>query len=232
MAKTKRETFKDLLAELQSKTVSAAKPVATIEERKYYLIVCEGERTEPLYFDYWKRFLPNHLLETIQIIGQGDNTINIVRKAIEEKDARAADPVKPPFDEVWAVFDKDDFPNERFDNAIALAAQNGIENGSSNQAFELWYVLHFEFLQTATNRKAYFSTLTQRLGFKYGKNDTRVVEAMFEKGNFRQAIEWPKKLERMHEGKTPSESCPSTNIYKLVERLLIYFNMKKPIEKS
>ena len=73
MAKTKRDTFKDLLAELQSKTVAVSKPVATIEERRYFLIVCEGERTEPIYFDYWKRFLPKHLLETVKIIGQGDN---------------------------------------------------------------------------------------------------------------------------------------------------------------
>jgi hypothetical protein len=171
-------------------------------------------------------------LETVQIIGQGDNTINIVRKAIEERSARAADPVKPPFDEVWAVFDKDDFPNERFDNAITLAAQNGIENGSSNQAFELWYVLHFQFLQTAINRGDYFSILNKKLGFKYGKNDIKVVKALFEKGNVRQAIKWAKELGKMHRGKTPSASCPSTNIYKLVERLLIYFNMKKPIEKN
>jgi len=227
MAKIKKDTFNDLLAELKTNAVTAPKPVATIEERRYFLIVCEGERTEPIYFDYWKKFLPNHLLETVQIIGQGDNTINIVKKAIEEKKARVVDPIKPPFDEVWAVFDKDDFPNERFDNAIVLAEQNGINNGSSNQAFELWYVLHFQFLQTAINRGDYFSILSKRLGFKYGKNDRRVVEALFEKGNVHQAIKWAKELKKMHEGKTPSASCPSTNVYELEERLLIYFNIKK-----
>jgi len=103
MAKAKKESFKDMLAELQSKSVNTPRPVATIEERKYFLIVCEGARTEPIYFDYWKRFLPNHLIETIQIIGQGDNTINIVKKAIEERNARASNPVNPPFDEVWAI---------------------------------------------------------------------------------------------------------------------------------
>jgi len=226
MAKTKRDTFKDLLAELQSKTVSASKPVATIEERQYFLIVCEGERTEPIYFDYWKRFLPKHLLETVQIIGQGDNTINIVKKAIKERNARTADPIKPHFDEVWAVFDKDDFPNDRFDNAVSLAAKNGIKNGSSNQAFELWYVLHFQFLQTAINRKAYFSILTQRLGFKYGKNDIKVVEALFEKGRVRQAVKWARELGKRHTGKTPSEAFPSTHVYELVERLLQYLNLK------
>ena len=94
----------------------------------------------------------------------------------------------------------------------------------------LWYNhLHFQFLQTAINRGDYFSILSKRLGFKYGKNDTRVVEALFENGNVHQAIKWAQELEKMHVGKTPSESHPSTKVHKLVERLLIYFNMKKPI---
>lgn len=83
------------------------------KESPYDKNYLEGKYGAIPFIDHWKRVLPNHLLETVQIIGQGDNTINIVRKAIEEKKARAADPVKPPFDEVWAVFDKDDFPNER-----------------------------------------------------------------------------------------------------------------------
>jgi hypothetical protein len=229
MAKGKKETFKELLADLQKKAVSEPKPVATIEERQYFLIVCEGERTEPIYFEYLRRFLPKNLLETIKIIGQGDNTINIVRKAIEERDARATDPVKPHFDEVWAIFDKDDFPNDRSDNAVSLANQNGIENGSPNQAFELWYVLHFQFLQTAIRREAYFSILTKILGFKYEKNNSKVVEELFKKSRVRQAIKWAEELEKMHEGKTPSASCPSTNVYKLVDRLLVYSKRKSDI---
>jgi hypothetical protein len=55
MAKVKKETFKELLADLQSKSVSAPKPIEVIEERQYFLIVCEGERTEPIYFDYLRR---------------------------------------------------------------------------------------------------------------------------------------------------------------------------------
>ena len=90
MAKIKRDTFKDLLTELQSKTVIASKPVATIEERRYFLIVCEGERTEPIYFDYWKRFLPKHLLETVQIIGQGD-----IRSISSKKQSKREIPEPP-----------------------------------------------------------------------------------------------------------------------------------------
>jgi hypothetical protein len=130
--------------------------------------------------------------------------------------------VRPRFDEVWAIYDKDDFPNDRFDNAATLAAQNGIKNGSSNQAFELWYVLHFQFLQSAIRRDTYFSILTKTLGFRYEKNSNKVVEELFKKGNVGQAIKWAQELEKMHEGKTPASSCPSTNVYKLVSKLLIY----------
>ena len=69
-----------------------------------------------------------------------------------------------------ASLDKDDFPNDRFDNAVSLARQNEIQNGSSNQAFELWYVLHFQFLQTAIRRDAYFQFLQ-----KYWDSNTKRI---------------------------------------------------------
>ena len=46
MAKEKRETFKELFAGLQASVITASKPIATIEERVYFLIVCEGENEQ------------------------------------------------------------------------------------------------------------------------------------------------------------------------------------------
>jgi hypothetical protein len=225
MAKQSRETFKEMMAKLEADKVFEPKPVAVIEEREYFLIVCEGVRTEPMYFDYWKKFLPKHLVETIKIVGEGDNTINVVRKAIEERDIRAADPIMPNFDQVWAVFDRDDFPADRFDAAIALARQEGIENGASNQAFELWYVLHFQFLQTALHRNDYFAILSRELGFAYTKNDVKVVKALFHIPTIQRAIRWAEQLERMHEGKALSDACPLTMVYRLVKELMRYLNL-------
>jgi hypothetical protein len=99
-------------------------------------------------------------------------------------------------------------------------------NGSSNQAFELWYVLHFQFLQSAIRRDGYFTILSKIFGFRYEKNSVKIVEELFKKGNVQQAIKWAAELEKMHKGKTPSESCPSTNVYKLVDRLLVYSKRK------
>jgi hypothetical protein len=222
MAKKKhKETFAEMFASLKSNTVEA-KPVGTINERKYFLIVCEGTRTEPIYFDFLKKFLPKHLLETVQIIGQGDNTINVVRKAIDERNKRLNDEINPNFDEVWAVFDKDDFPVRRFNEAVKLAEQHGIKSGHTNQAFELWYVLHFQYLNTALNRGDYFKILSKIFNKKYQKNDEEIVALLFEKGNVKQAIEWAKDLSEIHENVTPADACPSTQLHILVEKILTY----------
>ena len=47
MAKAKKETFADFLRELKQNAVVAPKSVEAIPERQYFLIVSEGERTEP-----------------------------------------------------------------------------------------------------------------------------------------------------------------------------------------
>jgi hypothetical protein len=226
MAKVNKESFNEMLEKLKSESIVTGKQVEAIEERRYFLIVCEGKRTEPIYFEYIQNLLPKDLMRTIQIEGEGDNTMNLVREAIRKRNERLENALVPAYDEVWAVFDKDDFPNENYDNAVSMALANNIECGISNQSFELWYILHFELLEAALHRKDYISRLSQYLGFKYNKNDRNVVKFLFSNGNVKQAISWAKRLEKIHDGKTPSESCPYTRVYVLVERLLEYSKYK------
>ncbi|HRG21298.1 MAG TPA: RloB family protein [Saprospiraceae bacterium] len=224
--KHKQPSFKDFLDKLKSNTVHEPKQIGRFDERKYFLIVTEGERTEPLYFNYFKNYLPKKLLETIEVSGEGDNTMNIVKKAIELRNERNLS-LKPKFDEVWAVFDKDDFPSSRFNTAVGLANREGINSGHSNQSFELWYVLHFQYLTSALHRRDYIKLLTKSLRFKYEKNNPIVVEHLFKKCNVKQAIAWAKSLEELHKGKTPAQSCPSTKVYELVEKLMSYCEIEK-----
>ena len=221
---SKSFSFNDFVEQLKFEAINTPVVVDSKEERKYFLIVCEGEKTEPLYFEYFKKFLPKELLSTVEILGEGDNTLNIVKKAEEICEKRKKNTVLPDFDEVWAVFDKDDFPNQNFDNAILYANQKGIECAYSNQSFELWYVLHFDNLQTCIHRHDYISILSKRLGYKYEKNDIKVVEHLNIKCDVNRAIEWARKLDEFHisNGTTPSNSCPVTRVYKLVEVLRKY----------
>lgn len=219
--KHEKSDFKAFCAELIASKPSA-REIDTEQEKKYYLIVTEGERTEPIYFEFIKDLLPKNLIETIDISGEGDNTINIVRKAIEYREQRKKDTVRPNFDHSWAVFDKDDFLVEDYNGAIQLAQQSDIETAESNEAFELWYVLHFQFLDTKIDREQYKEKLTELLGFKYEKGNEKVVKYLFDNCNIRNAISFAKKLEDLHTGVTASESCPYTRVYKLVEELLEY----------
>ncbi|MDN3587173.1 RloB family protein [Pedobacter aquatilis] len=227
MAKKKDQfDFSAFVAEMSKKPAPKLQ-LDSKDELKYFLIVSEGERTEPIYFNYLASQLPKHMVNTIEVDGAGDNTLNVVNKAIELRDERKANKLKPNFDEVWAVYDKDDFPDARYNLAVETAGQNGIESAHSNQSFELWYVLHFQYLQSALHRDDYYPILSGHLGLKYAKNTLDVVKRIESLGNEKQAIAWAKALEEMHVGQSQAKSCPSTRVYELVERLRKYIDQTK-----
>lgn len=78
-----------------------------------FLIVCEGERTEPNYFKALIKDRYSDIRE-VTIEGKGQGTVSLIKEtmAIRNKSNKE-------FDRVWAVFDKDDFND--FNDAIRLA---------------------------------------------------------------------------------------------------------------
>lgn len=131
------------------------------EQKETLLIVCEGEETEPNYFRSFRvttaRVMP---------IGTGYNTITVVDEAIRLKNG-----ANPAYDQVWAVFDKDSFPAHNFNTAIQRAHANGIHVAYSNEAFEMWYILHFNLVNASLSRTQYQGILRGYLGAAYQKND-------------------------------------------------------------
>jgi hypothetical protein len=226
-----RQTFASMLAELKAEAVKLPE-IEVKQERRYYLIVTEGARTEPIYFKYLASRLPKKLIDTIDVNGQGANTVSVVKAAIRLRAERLKNLQLPPYDEVWAVYDKDDFPAKNYHKAIKMASDNNIHSGHSNQSFELWYVLHFQFLDAAIHRSDYIDILTKQLGFKYEKNSEQVVRMLFDKKVMRRAIVWAKRLEALHEGKTAARSCPMTMVYQLVENLLNYMEANPTTEEA
>lgn len=174
------------------------------------LIVCEGEKTEPYYF---KAFRVSSAV--VKISGTGANTFSLVQQAIQtQKDARKN---KEPFDQVWCVFDHDDFPAENFNNAIDLANRNNCKIAYSNEAFELWYLLHYCFFDSAIHRKNYISKLEKHLKSKYQKNNPEMYETLlpFQK----EAIRNSKNLLARYSPPNPEKNNPSTTVHLLVEEL-------------
>ncbi len=134
------------------------------EIKQSFLIVCEGECTEP---DYFKAF--RLTTATVKTIGQAMNTISLVHKAISIRDA---DKLKRKvYDQCWVVFDKDDFPANDFNMAIKLAESNGFMVAYSNQSFEFWFLLHFNLYRGHIHRNSYADMLSKLLGIEYSKRE-------------------------------------------------------------
>lgn len=179
------------------------------ELRKKFLIVCEGEKTEPNYFEGFR--VPR---EIIEIKGTGYNTLRLVNEAIKLAE-------QGKFDQVWVVLDKDDFPADNFNEALASAKREGISVAYSNEAFELWYLLHFDFHQSAISRATYKSRLSQpqRLGFEYKKNDPQIHDVL--RPRIETAIKNATNLLQIYgETHLPARDNPCTSVHKLVSELL------------
>jgi len=126
-----------------------------------------------------------------------------------------------PFDQVWVVFDRDSFEPDDFDNAIKSADANGMKCAWSNEAFELWYILNFEYRNTGMNRTEYKGRLTNLLGEPYCKNATDMYQKLLKIGNQTQAMAWAKMLQQNSKERQlpPSKSNPCTTVSTLIEEL-------------
>lgn len=118
------------------------------EVKQTFLIICEGVNTEPDYFNAFRL-----TSATVKAIGQGMGTLALVQKAINIKEQERQR--GRTYNQNWVVFDKDDFPENNFNSAILSARQNGFEVAYSNQAFEFWFLLHFNLYQGALHRSRY-----------------------------------------------------------------------------
>lgn len=203
-----------------------AVPLIPIRPERY-LIVTEGTETEPNYFEEIRARINNIYhgqYVTVTVQGQGMNTLSLLEraKAIAEDDVDG-------FTQVWVVYDKDDFPSGDF-NAVIEQCENTSEKGTSyhtawsNESFELWFVLHFEYLQSALGRHAYIgklSAIMQGIGLgAYSKNMKGMFVSL--EPYVSTAIINAKKLETLNMGKSPALANPGTMVHKLVGELLPY----------
>ena len=188
--------------------------------QRNFLIVCEGEKTEPNYFRAIKRRMKSGAGSKVEVVGAGAHTQDLVecaRKVIARRRAEGL----PMYYHVWIVFDKDSFEADDFDNAVKMAESEKWHAAWSNEAFELWYLLHFQDVSGgALPRERMFKMLEVHLGHKYLKNDSGMFDAV--KGQSYHAIERARRLADRWHGQPPHQACPCTMVGPLVDELLKY----------
>jgi len=189
-------------------------------EKEKFLIVCEGENTEPSYFEKFKL-----TTATIKAVGEGYNTVSLVKRAkkLSEED---------DYDQIWCVFDRDGFNG--FNDAIYMAEGMGFHVAYSNQAFEYWLILHFEDHQGGgMDRKDYCAKLNgylKNFGAEYDTDSKEITDKIFnillskQNGESRQTLAKgrAKKILKHHEGTPPATAESSTTVFKLIGELEKY----------
>jgi hypothetical protein len=207
---------------LQKRFAEQAKKSKSRDIVAYFLIVCEGKKTEPNYFKSFPKQVGKTVYD-IEVDGGGISTLKVVEKAIELRNKS-----KQKYDRVWAVFDKDSFKANSFNSAVLKAKANNISCAWSNQAFELWYVLHFHNRVTAMGREEYKKSIedavnaklsNRKKAFQYKKNDTEMYSILNKLGSQESAIKWAKELANRNTGNQFANYNPQTMVFELVEEL-------------
>lgn len=107
MGYSRKEEIAKLRRERKEAKTARKRKENVREKLVRFLIVCEGTKTEPHYFE---ALINNHISEIrdVEIEGEGRATVALVDRTqeikveLERKNAMS-------FDRVWVVFDKDDF---------------------------------------------------------------------------------------------------------------------------
>ncbi len=195
--------------------------IETIPINKTILIVCEGQ-SEKLYFQSFP--VLGVKIEAIDLKGQAklklvESTKEIVENAKEE------------YNEVWCVFDMDVKRGEvefaDFDNSISKALLLGYKVAYSNDSFELWFYLHYNYTDAQNLRTFYYTELGKRFGINYVKDGKKydfclkIYDILINDGSSSQeeAIKRARSLFEQQENLPFHQQNPNTKIYELVEEL-------------
>jgi hypothetical protein len=199
----------------------------TLDKKTSFLIVCEGQ-TEELYFKSFPianaQVYPVHL---------GCSKSYLVECAID----MASD---ENYDQVWCVFDfdvKGDIVNqiEDYNHSIDLALHASSVNckfncAYSNDSFELWFLLHYFYIDQQYHRTFYFEKLSELWKTNYvAEGKTRkFAKDIYDKllndnsADQSKAIERAENLFRKFCEHPYHERNPCTTVYELVNELNKY----------
>jgi hypothetical protein len=207
------------------------KKIESIHELPPYTVIfSEGTKTEPLYIKGMAKAINNTYAaygqrDRITVVGTGRNTQGLLRYAQNEVKQKY-----PDSQIIYLMYDKDDFPPDNFDNTqfSAERMRGKAENKRvkqeyrvawSNECIELWFVLHFQELESNISRTQYHKILNQHI--PYEKNMENLYDLLRDKTKV--AIKRARNLMNQYElGAPPSKCAPATRVHELVEFLIEY----------
>ncbi|MFK7907909.1 MAG: RloB family protein, partial [Chitinophagales bacterium] len=212
------------------------RPIRVKKYEYLFLIICEDEKTERIYFESFQKKIPPETLY-LKAVGTGRDPQGVAERAIEEREKLSEEAsissIPRSVDKVWLVFDKDDADEneakiQRFEKAFDIAKKEKFEIAYSNEVFEVWLLLHlidvdsekplprqevYQLLQKHIQKHSGYET------FEYLHGKSEILEKIQELGNEAKAIERAEKLLIKQNGHSPIKANPSTKVHLLVKEL-------------
>lgn len=184
----------------------------------FYYIVTDTAKTEKNYLNGLRSSIPRELQDRLVIKVIQTDTVNLVKIA-KEYAAKEAQYRQP-----WIVFDRDQVPD--FDKIIASAEREDVKVGWSNPCIEVWFSAYFgkmeAFISSTQCCEAFSKLFFSKTGIEYDKSDKNIYNLLTKYGNEEKAIEMASSRikHHIHSGNSkPSEMCPCTTLFLLVEEI-------------
>lgn len=146
-----------------------------------FLIVVEGEATEIAYLEEVKSRLKRRAAAVLVYHGRHTDPEGVVREAIKLRDQQATKTNGEPYDQVWAVFDREKQNDPRLKQvpaALEMARANGIQVALSVPSIEFWLFLHFDCTTKAFDGCAAVKKVLKKFIKNYEKSDLPLDELM------------------------------------------------------
>ncbi len=192
--------------------------INTRNERKAVLIACEDSVSAPLYFKYIVNNLKKiHAITASSLIIVEHNHTDpygVLQDLLSYQNYQ-------DFDHKWIVIDRDQERTNggghtlnNFNKAIFEAKKFKIEVAYANPCFEIWYLLHFEYRNTAIDR----DELCERLkrDYQYSKNKLFILSQEQQNKAIRNAQNLINSLNETPGLVSPANNNPSTTVHNLV----------------
>ncbi|WNL27712.1 RloB family protein [Arcobacter cryaerophilus gv. pseudocryaerophilus] len=232
---------KKLHSDYQGKSKKDFKRAKQIKEQvKSVLIACEDKVSSPNYFKMIIQKLKEDktITQDSLVIAQHEhvNPRGVLQDLLNHK---KDDKTYKDFEHRWIVIDRDiarvdggGHPKDDFLTALSEAKRKKVEVAYSNDCFEIWYLLHFGYRDTAISRDDIIKEVIKKLKdrncvtfSKLNKENIKTKEMtelifneLLELQN--KAIKYAKKLlENYADSHNPESDNPSTRVFELVEIL-------------
>ena len=180
---------------------------------KVLVIVCEGKKTEPLYFQGFRVWRSGLAIWTPG--SKSTDPVGLVKSAQTQIGRYDLD--FEGGDRLWCVFDADHHTDKEIKKAAALAKRHDIGIALSVPCFELWYLLHHQYIDSPMSSDDVIRTLGRYIP-AYQK--TKECSASL-RDKIDAAIRNAKRLNALHEKRGQdllSVNCnPSTQVYRIVD---------------